>query len=305
MDGSVILVDMTTQTIIQTRSREHGKYATRIRFSSCGKYCVSASYDKSVIVYRVVMNERGGNSDSTPQSPFKARLVRCAQLSFRGAVESLAFRPNTALPTFVVGTRDDNELHFVTLMEGNSSSMEDADQGSSSIAYTIRRHNMNTNGDNWVSFTPMDMVFHASGDYLVVYTDSQAGRIIVYRSPSTEETTTQNESRLVSNASPELESESESALSSVNAVGPPMTIYKSIYGIMCDEFSQPRLVIDDTLVYATSDDHAIHVFDIASGKKLERLAGHTGVVRGLDFSGGDSGMGLVSCGFDKSVRIWG
>jgi WD40 repeat protein len=54
---------------------------------------------------------------------------------------------------------------------------------------------------------------------------------------------------------------------------------------------------------ATSDaEGAVRVFDVATGRELERFHGHTGIVTAVSLS--DDGKAVVSGGADKSTRIW-
>lgn len=55
-------------------------------------------------------------------------------------------------------------------------------------------------------------------------------------------------------------------------------------------------------VAAAGDDHLIRIFELAEGKLLHQLEGHTDWVRGLDFS--PDGAKLVSVGQDGRVQFW-
>jgi WD40 repeat protein len=49
-------------------------------------------------------------------------------------------------------------------------------------------------------------------------------------------------------------------------------------------------------------DHTIRVWDIASGKELRCLRGHTSGVIGLALS--PDGKTLASCSHDRTIRLW-
>lgn len=59
---------------------------------------------------------------------------------------------------------------------------------------------------------------------------------------------------------------------------------------------------EGNLVAAAGDNHLIRIFDIAAGKQLHELEGHTDWVRALDFS--PDGALLVSVGQDGRVQLW-
>lgn len=60
--------------------------------------------------------------------------------------------------------------------------------------------------------------------------------------------------------------------------------------------------------YVTSDDWSIWGFETfpplqrRGQDAVVRLKGHTGVIRGLDYD--NENKWLVSCGFDKTIRVW-
>jgi COMPASS component SWD3 len=229
MDGSLTVYDLHTAEVLHSW-KDHSKYATRCAFSPNGKWLVSSSYDRSINVYE-----------------YDGTFTKKTCLNyFLGAVESIAF---VAPATLIVGTRDDNFLHYVDL----------------GPEFLRRKYNTNPNGDDWVSFSPMDLAVSPSGKHIVIYTDQKAGRLIILRTES-----------------------------SIHV--------KSLYGVECDGFSQPRCCwsSDGAYIYATSDDFKIWVYEVSSGKVVEKLAGHTGVVRDV----ARDGSKLVSASFDKTVRIW-
>ncbi|QDU96637.1 WD40 repeat domain-containing protein [Lignipirellula cremea] len=59
---------------------------------------------------------------------------------------------------------------------------------------------------------------------------------------------------------------------------------------------------DGLRLASSADDGVVRVWDLASGKELERFAGHEGAVHAVDF-GADSKT-LVSAGEDLTARIW-
>ncbi|KAI8998157.1 WD40-repeat-containing domain protein [Gaertneriomyces semiglobifer] len=251
MDGAHHIVDIRTGTSVQNW-HDHAKYVTQAGFSTCddGTYLVTASYDKTVNIYRQA--SRPAVADDRPL------YEKVHTMTFNGAVESICFldpahrSASNAHPTLVVGTRDDNYLHYIEL--------DGAEWKDSTV-------NMNANNDNWVSFTPMSLCPSPTGDHIACYTDSKAGRIIIFR-----------------------------ARSSIQV--------KNLYGVVADGFSQPRCCWDASgrFLFATSDDQKIYVFDVFSGQIESTLAGHTGTVRSLAYDLDRNW--LLSASFDKTVRVW-
>lgn len=262
MDGTHQTVDLESQQVVQ-RWKDHRKYVTRVGFSPDGKFLVSGSYDKTCNIYQLdgsttdiaLRPTADGLHDSAAP-----RYEKVKSFTFIGAVESMCFLPAPPSPdvpepfsTLIVGTRDDNYLNYIDLLPSSD--------------FPHLRYNTNANGDDWVSFTPMDLKPHPSGTHVLCYTDQKSGRMIIFRARSAGQA-------------------------------------KNMYGTENDGFSQPRCVWsrDGGYIYATSDDFRIWVFEVATGKAIAQLAGHSGIVRDLAY---DAELdAVVSCSFDKTVRIW-
>ncbi|KAJ3296240.1 hypothetical protein HK104_001805 [Borealophlyctis nickersoniae] len=260
MDGAHHVVDVRTGQPVQSW-KAHSKYIVRALFSphDGGQWLVTGSYDKTVNIYE--RSSAGSHASSVSVEGSAPQFQLFHTLTLRGTAESICFLP-PAPPshlhsTLVVGSRDDNKLLHIDLDLS-------APSGASLNTYTT---NMNENGDDWVSFAAMDLAPSPSGRHLACYTDSKAGRIIIFAS---------RESRQA----------------------------KNLYGVVADEFSRPRCCwdVDGKLLFATSDDRRVYVFEIATGTVVQRLGGHQDVVRGLAVDADRAWA--VSCSFDKTVRIW-
>ncbi|KAF9354683.1 hypothetical protein BGX26_007492 [Mortierella sp. AD094] len=246
MDKTMVLTNTITGEQHQ-HFKDHTKFVVRAKFAKDGDIIVTGSHDKTVNVYKV---QPGQNADQLP------RYVLDKTLNFKGSVEGLCVLPMTSsrtAPTVVIGTRDDNYLHYVDLDN-----------------YSTVKYNMNVNKDDWVSFTPMDISVspHNNGGYLLVSTDSPTGRQILFRT--------------------------DSALQLFN-----------YYGVPTDGFSTPRHAWDKSgkFFYVTGNDHKIYCFQVGGNQEIVgTLEGHTSVIRGLHMD--HYRNMLVSCGFDKTVRVW-
>ncbi|KAJ3155991.1 hypothetical protein HDU89_005554 [Geranomyces variabilis] len=258
MDGAHHIADVRTGGAVQSWT-DHGKYVVRAAFSAWGRgeWFVTASYDRTVNFYR----------RTTPDGVSPPLFEKAYSALFRGAVESMSFleSPRRAagtdaaeskddtLPTVVIGCRDDNRLHYIEL---------DPLRG-----YPSTTTNMNANGDDWISFTAADLCVSPTGKYVACYTDSKAGRIIIFAARAD-------------------------------------TQARNLWGVVADGFSRPRCCWDSSgrYLFATSDDRLVYVFDVATGQVVAKLGGHSETVRCVAFDA-DSRR-LVSCSFDKTVQIW-
>ena len=228
MDGTHHLIDLDKMRVVQT-CRDHSKYVTQCKISYCGNWLVTASRDQLINVYR-----------------FKDRLEPHARYSQSKPIESMAFLPHS--PVIVLGMREDHALSYMDLNSGE-----------------VKRVNMNVTGDDWVSFTPMYISVSPTGDHLLVYTDSEAGRIIIYETET---------SRIV----------------------------KSLWGLAFDDFASPQCAWHPKgrYIVATNHNELIKVFDASNGECVTTLNGHMGLVR--SFSVQDNM--IFSCAYDKTVRTW-
>ncbi|KAJ2992953.1 hypothetical protein HDV02_002737 [Globomyces sp. JEL0801] len=147
MDGSTLLYHTLSKQILQ-KWNTHEKYVNKSLFSGDGEWFVTGSHDHSVNIYHRLQTQ-----------PLSYHFQQ--KLKFKGIIESLCFFNSES--TLIVGIRNDHNLHYIHLP-----SMEET------------LVNMNANGDHWVSFSPMDLALSPNEKFLAVYTDSKAGRIIIY-----------------------------------------------------------------------------------------------------------------------------
>lgn len=130
----------------------HQKYVNRIRWLSGGRRFISGSYDRSVQLFELV----DGKDILDEEIEFK--VVK--RWDFTGTVEGLEVTSDQK--TAIASVRDDNYLNYIDLE-----------------TFEIERINMNSNGDNHVSFTAMDLRLSPSGNHLLVSTDRD--RLIIMR----------------------------------------------------------------------------------------------------------------------------
>ncbi|KAJ3337471.1 hypothetical protein HDU93_001023 [Gonapodya sp. JEL0774] len=308
MDGTMFLVDVSTGEVVQSW-KEHAKYAVRCGFSEDGEWLVSASYDKTIRIYKRELISGGlgvlsaaveetepdvvtGDSDLdaltaklfTPHPTYKLSHVK----TFRGAVEAMAFLPSTDVhpyATLVVGTRNDHYLHYIGLTSSSPPPSPEAPSEVPDVGpFPHLLFNLNSGDDTWVSFTAMDLASSPSGKHILVHTDSRAGRLLIVRA---------------------------------RHAGP----VKSLYGISVDGLGTYRCAWSPSgdYVYATGDGIStadvsvggeVGVWEVKSEKMVACLKGHQGVVKAvavmprIDDEVNLKSDVVVTCSFDKSVRIW-
>ncbi|KAI9358567.1 WD40-repeat-containing domain protein [Zopfochytrium polystomum] len=319
MDGSHHLYDLRTGNPFQSW-RDHTKYVVRASFSPDGEWFATAGYDKTANIYRLQeprdsdQQEPLGKEDGHDQGN-PPQYEKVQTLYFNGPVECLAFvRTDGASGTLIIGARNDNYLHFVTLPKVGDAS---------TTTTSIRRWNMNSNNDDWVSFTPMDLAVSPSGRFLAVYTDAGSGRIVVYAVPrdlavvaaaaataasdwaagdQPKRDTSTSISFLRPYSRPTAATDGAAA---TTAKPQPLRIVSDLYGVDADAFSRPRCcwevvaaaadhdgggAVDavDGRLFATSDDGAVVVFNVLpdgsghpQGHIVASLAGHDKTVRGI------------------------
>ncbi|CAG8849526.1 8573_t:CDS:1, partial [Gigaspora margarita] len=210
--------------------------------------------------------------------------------------------------------RDSNYLHYVNLQHTSSKTQN----------FEITKHNMNANSDDQVSFTAIDIITSPNngGKYLLVTTDDENSRIIMFKTFNDQNEINKNEgitsSTLIQLANfydiPSLESSSISSSPTI----PSIAIRK---------FTYPRLLWHSSgkYFYACGIDAYPCVYSIESKRLVEKLKGHVKNNGNSKISNSESENDklsghsdvvcemwydeerdlLITCSFDKCVKIWG
>ncbi len=124
---------------------------------------------------------------------------------------------------------------------------------------------MNSNGDDWVSFTALHLSKSADGSFLLVLTDTPSGRFIVF------DTLT-------------------------------WTKVADIWGsLSIDRFSHPRGIwIDSTNFMIGDDEGFMSLWNVNDLKPTEKVHAHEAAIRGFT----KSGSYLYVGSFDHNVTVW-
>lgn len=89
----------------------------------------------------------------------------------------------------------------------------------------------------------------------------------------------------------------------------------NFYNVPNSGYANPRVCFSKSgqYLFVSSEDKSIHCLDIVSGKTISKLTGHESQVRGMDIfhacqsditSDQSSHEILVTCSFDKTLRVW-
>ena len=241
-DGAVLVGGMNGSVEVVGGGREswvvdgkHNHAVTHGGWAKDGSVFATCSYDETVALY---YQPPGGDEGSWGVA---------SVLTFKSNVEGVAFMDET---TLVAAPR---ECACMTLYD-----LE---------AQTAVEYNMNPLGDDWVSYSVLNVAVPLENSHLVMATTDKA----------------------------------RSLLFDVRARGGPV---RTLFGPKNNGFSLPRGVLSpsDGLFYVTGEDKAISVFDVASARLVSKVASHPKTIRDLDLL--PSSPLLLTASYDKNVGIW-
>ncbi|CAG8517342.1 21769_t:CDS:1 [Gigaspora margarita] len=113
---------------------------------------------------------------TTPSAPLTPSIPipiysKIHTITFESNIESLYILPNSSY--LIIGIHDSNYLYYVNLQHTNSKTQN----------FKIMKHNMYANSDDQVLFIAMNIVASSnnSSKYLMVATDDENGRIIMFK----------------------------------------------------------------------------------------------------------------------------
>ncbi|GAA5806201.1 WD40-repeat-containing domain protein [Helicostylum pulchrum] len=128
--------------------------------------------------------------------------------------------------------------------------------------------NMNATGDDWVSFSPICISVSSDGSQLLCTTDHESGRTILF------------------------------------ATGESRQLQNYYIHATDNKFATRRHVWHPSGLYfyaSGGDDNSITVVETKTGRIIKDLVGHEAMIRSIIV---DSNIGLISSGYDHSVKIW-
>jgi len=209
----------------------HSKYVIRVKWALNGLLFATASHDKSIIIWQLDDNRKNAKQLKT--------------FNFAGNVEAIEFTKDGNC--LIAAIRENTFLQYIHL-----------------DTWEISLANVNELGDEYVSFTILELKLSPDGTELLASTDMS--RSILFRQGT--------EAQL-----------------------------KNFYGYECDGYGQPRTTFDNQgLIYMTSQDWSVYIYDTKTGAYVMKLPPHDAVVRDLDYH--PTSDLLASASYDKSIKIW-
>jgi len=236
MDANHAIVEIKEEgdrVYFQTHQKwhSHSKFVIRVKWHPSGHIFATASHDKTLIFWQL---------DETRTSAQELK-----KFEFPTLVEAIEFTKDGK--TLIASIREKVHLQNIHL-----------------DTWQISLTNVNELGDDYVSFSVLELKLSPDGTQLLASTDMS--RAILFRTGT-------------------------------------VTQLNNFYGFDSEGFNQPRTTFDNQgLVYLTSQDYRIHIFDTKTGSRVLMLPPHDAVVRDLDYHP-DYDL-LVSGSYDKSIKIW-
>ncbi|KAK9365487.1 quinon protein alcohol dehydrogenase-like superfamily [Lipomyces kononenkoae] len=261
MDGRLVVSNPATGDII-AQHKDHQKYLVRIACSEDMRYLATAGYDKKVNAYSI---ENLGPDDST------FTFTKLGTISFPTNPEAILFATpedekssETTTPRLIVSRRDSTFLYYYKLFP---------------VLSEAARHNLNPDGNSWVSFCAMDMVLDpVESKFLVVATSTLPEMRFMMLQPGSD--------KILQNASTKA----------------PQDAYSS-----ARIFWRPN----GSGFWCNGDDGIIRGIELSTGSVVAQLKHHDGKVKAM-FAGIVEGREVLVTafqltyqgGFDKSIAVW-
>ncbi|CAO3644701.1 unnamed protein product [Cunninghamella echinulata] len=287
MDGSAVLVDTSIDQTsegdednkkigILQRFKNHQKYIVRGLFSpKDGRYFATASYDKTISIYENKANKHNSSysndSDASNDIPNYDLIAKMGP--YLGNVETICFIPKETSDNnndddqetiLVAGIQNDNYLHFISM--GNNTN---------DAPFELKKVNLNANGDDWVSFSPVWLSFYplSTTPLLLCATDHSSGRMILLDT---------NTGRQIQNYY--INPTDNKFVTKRHVFHPSGKYFYVIGGDDNDE-----------------ETNTIKIIETKTGNVEATLEGHGAMIRSINLH---SDLGLITTGFDHKLILW-
>ncbi|BGP24940.1 WD40 repeat containing protein [Rhodotorula toruloides] len=176
MDGSTTVLDLVTREV-KAKVQGHNKYIVRVCWSPDGRHLATLGYDKLVRVYRFELSAPASTSSSEPtllddEAPDHLAFCPDVRLNLVHTIESRT-NPEAALwlpdsQWLVWSARDDHLLRYLRVPD------DDADE------WQTEEVNLNENGDSFTSFSVLSIGLHPTLPLLSLQTSTLSARILLY-----------------------------------------------------------------------------------------------------------------------------
>ncbi|BGP08400.1 hypothetical protein JCM10049v2_004247 [Rhodotorula toruloides] len=176
MEGSLTVLDLVTREA-KAKVQDHTKYIVRVCWSPDGRHLATLGYDKLVRIYRLDLVAPASTSSSQPvllDDEVLDPLAVCPDISLN-LVHTIESRTNPEaaiwLPDsqwLVWSARDDHLLRYLRV--------PDDDAGE----WWTEEVNLNENGDSFTSFSVLSIGLHPTLPLLSLQTSTLSARILLY-----------------------------------------------------------------------------------------------------------------------------
>ncbi|GAA5943755.1 hypothetical protein JCM3775_000943 [Rhodotorula graminis] len=192
MEGSLLVVDLVSREV-KARVKDHTKYIVKVAISPDGRHVATLGYDKFLTVYRLSLTSPSSSSSSSSASSDAPALLdgeapdplaTCPHVALE-QVHRLATRSNPEAAVWlpdgselVWSAREDHRLHYLRMTgaAGGSGREGKGDERGWTESYV----NLNPNGDAFVSFSILSITLHPTLPLLSLQTSTTSARLLLY-----------------------------------------------------------------------------------------------------------------------------
>ncbi|GAA5854313.1 hypothetical protein JCM8547_001778 [Rhodosporidiobolus lusitaniae] len=181
MEGSLTVFDLVAREV-KAKVKNHNKYIVRAAWSPDGHYLATLGYDKLIHIYRFSLSTASSSSSDAPallddEAPdplahtpdVSLALVHTA--TTRTNPEAAVFLPDS--DWLVWTARDDHLLHYLRVPAAGEKETKGG-------AWEENTYNLNENGDAFVSFSVLTLTLHPCLPLLSLQTSTSTARLLLY-----------------------------------------------------------------------------------------------------------------------------
>ncbi|BGP40411.1 hypothetical protein JCM10450v2_004394 [Rhodotorula kratochvilovae] len=180
MEGSVTALDLVSREV-KARFKDHTKYIVRAAWSPDSQHIATLGYDKLVHIYRFTLSApSSASSADTPallDGELPDPLATCPDVSLV-KVHSITAKSNPEAAVWLPDSkwlvwtaREDHLLRYVRVPDEGKEGVE---------AWEETHYNLNENGDAFVSFSILSIGLHPSLPLLSLQTSTASARLLLY-----------------------------------------------------------------------------------------------------------------------------
>ncbi|GAA5983325.1 hypothetical protein JCM10908_000242 [Rhodotorula pacifica] len=341
MEGSLSVIDVVSREVVAC-VKDHNKYIVKVAFSPDGEYLATLGYDKLIHIYRFVLSpppshdsrpridaQEDGDDDPLATCPI-VKLDLAHTITTRTNPEAAVWLPVSVSAgqrdggQWLVWTaREDNLLHYVKAPTATTGGEELSQQQQK---WETEEWNLNENGDSFISFSILSISLHPTLPLLSLQTSTASARLLLYPFHSSTRLLTLHTSAsqsdyfnprhawLPSGAGVFVNSE-DGVVRLVDLQG-RVRLSRGAHGIAAPDEELQHLLAEDAEGGTLTAEKKLELKSERARLRREADRGSS-VVRDVEVlppsssRGDDKGMvgvkgwTMVSCGFDKTVKVLG